>query len=58
VSTTRRGSGRKEEKPDMPTYVYYLFNWTDQGIRNVRDTVHRCERSQELQDKISFVITA
>jgi uncharacterized protein with GYD domain len=34
----------------MPTYVS-LFNWTDQGIRNVRDTVQRYERSQELQDK-------
>ena len=34
----------------MPTYAS-LFNWTDQGIRNVRDTVQRYERSQELQDK-------
>ncbi len=34
----------------MPTYIS-LFNWTDQGIRNVRDTVQRYERSQELQDK-------
>ena len=34
----------------MPTYVV-LMNWTDQGIRNVRDTVQRYERSQELQDK-------
>ena len=34
----------------MPTYVS-LFNWTDQGIRNVRDTVQRYDRSQELQDK-------
>ena len=34
----------------MPTYVS-LFNWTDQGIRNVRDTVQRYERSQEQQDK-------
>jgi len=34
----------------VPTYVS-LFNWTDQGIRNVRDTVQRYERSQELQDK-------
>jgi len=50
VSATRWGSGRKEERPDMPTYVS-LFNWTDQGIRNVRDTVQRYERSQELQDK-------
>ena len=34
----------------MPTYVV-LMNWTDQGITNVRDTVQRNERSQELQDK-------
>ena len=34
----------------MPSYIS-LFNWTDQGIRNVRDTVQRYERSQELQDK-------
>jgi uncharacterized protein with GYD domain len=34
----------------MPTYVS-LFNWTDQGIRNVRDTVRRYDRSQELQVK-------
>jgi hypothetical protein len=34
----------------MPTYVS-LFNWTDQGIRNVRDTMQRYDRSQELQDK-------
>jgi len=37
------------EKP-VPTYVS-LFNWTDQGIRNVRDTVQRYERSQDMQDK-------
>jgi uncharacterized protein with GYD domain len=41
---------RKEEKLDMPTYVS-LFNWTDQGIRNVRETVQRYESSQQLQDK-------
>ncbi len=34
----------------MPTYVT-LFNWTDQGIRNVRDTVDRYERSTELAGK-------
>jgi uncharacterized protein with GYD domain len=43
-------SGRKEEALQMPTYVS-LFNWTDQGIRNVRETVQRYERSQQLQDK-------
>ncbi len=34
----------------MPTYIS-LFNWTDQGIRNVRDTLERYERSNELADK-------
>ncbi len=34
----------------MPTYVT-LFNWTDQGIRNARDTVDRYERSTELGEK-------
>jgi uncharacterized protein with GYD domain len=31
----------------MPTYVC-LFDWTDQGIRNARDSVERVERSTEL----------
>ena len=34
----------------MPTYVT-LFNWTDQGIRNVRDTLDRADRSAELAEK-------
>jgi uncharacterized protein with GYD domain len=34
----------------MPTYIS-LFNFTDQGIRNVRDTVDRYDRSKELADK-------
>jgi uncharacterized protein with GYD domain len=34
----------------MPTYVT-LFNWTDQGIRNVRDTVDRYDRSTDLAEK-------
>ena len=34
----------------MPTYVV-LFNWTGQGIRNVRDTVDRYDRSTELAEK-------
>ena len=39
----------------MATYLV-LFNWTDQGIRNVRDTLERYERSNELADKhgVSF----
>jgi uncharacterized protein with GYD domain len=34
----------------MSTYVV-LFDWTDQGIRNVRDTVDRYDRAIELADK-------
>jgi uncharacterized protein with GYD domain len=41
--------GRKEES-GMPTYVS-LVNWTDQGIKNIRDTLDRAERSAELAEK-------
>jgi uncharacterized protein with GYD domain len=34
----------------MPTYVT-LFNWTDQGIRNVRETAHRVERGVQLAEE-------
>ena len=34
----------------MPTYVT-LMNWTDQGIRNVTDTVQRYDRATDLADK-------
>ena len=34
----------------MPTYVA-LISWTDQGIRNVRDTVERTDRASELAQK-------
>ncbi len=34
----------------MPTYVS-LINWTDQGIRTVRDTLERADRTQELGGK-------
>jgi uncharacterized protein with GYD domain len=34
----------------MPTYVT-LMNWTDQGIRNVRDSVERYDRATELAAK-------
>ncbi len=36
----------------MHTYIT-LFNWTDQGIRNVRDTVDRYDRATELAEKHS-----
>ncbi|HZB83316.1 MAG TPA: GYD domain-containing protein [Rubrobacteraceae bacterium] len=34
----------------MATYVV-LFNWTEQGIRNVRDTVERYDRATEFGEK-------
>ena len=34
----------------MPTYVT-LMNWTDQGIRTVKDTVHRREQADALAEK-------
>ncbi len=34
----------------MPTYVD-LINWTDQGIRNVRDTLQRADRADQLGQK-------
>jgi uncharacterized protein with GYD domain len=39
----------------MATYVA-LFNWTDQGIRNVTQTVNRYEKSTELAERhgVSF----
>jgi uncharacterized protein with GYD domain len=34
----------------MPTYVA-LMNWTDQGVSNVRDTVHRRDQADALAEK-------
>jgi len=34
----------------MPSYVV-LMNWTDQGIRNVKETLQRAERSPQLAEK-------
>ena len=34
----------------MPTYVF-LLNWTDQGIRNVKDTLNRSDRAAEVAEK-------
>ncbi len=34
----------------MPHYVL-LVNWTDQGIRNVRETIHRAEAADALGQK-------
>ena len=39
----------------MPTYVT-LINWTDQGVKNYKDTVDRYESAQEAMGKagVSF----
>ena len=34
----------------MPTYVV-LMNWTDQGVRTARETVHRREQADALAQK-------
>jgi uncharacterized protein with GYD domain len=34
----------------MPTYVS-LVNWTDQGIRDVKETLQRADRTAELAQK-------
>jgi uncharacterized protein with GYD domain len=34
----------------MATFVC-LVNWTDQGIRNVKDTIQRYERGEELANE-------
>ena len=34
----------------MATFVS-LVNWTDQGIRNVKDTIQRYERGEEIANK-------
>jgi uncharacterized protein with GYD domain len=40
----------EKEKVDMPTYVS-LINWTDQGIRTVRETLDRADKFEELAQK-------
>ncbi len=42
----------------MPTYVS-LLNWSEQGIRNVRDTLDRLKRAEETAEKygVRFVET-
>jgi uncharacterized protein with GYD domain len=35
----------------MPTYVA-LLNWTDQGVKNFKDTVDRYEAAQETVGKL------
>jgi uncharacterized protein with GYD domain len=47
----RRRSGREgRRKRDMPTYIT-LMNWTDQGVKTARETVHRREQADALAEK-------
>ena len=39
----------------MPTYVT-LINWTDQGIRDVKDTMKRYEAAKALGQKLGLTI--
>jgi uncharacterized protein with GYD domain len=48
LSISLRGTREREEA--MATFVC-LVNWTDQGIRNVKDTIERYERSEEVANK-------
>jgi uncharacterized protein with GYD domain len=48
---TRRVFSRREKGGrHMPTYVV-LVNWTDQGIRNVKQTIERTDSGGELAEK-------
>jgi uncharacterized protein with GYD domain len=44
------GKARGRRRRAMPYYVA-LINWTDQGIRNVRDTLQRADRADQLGEK-------
>jgi uncharacterized protein with GYD domain len=44
------GAAGERRKTRMPTYVS-LINWTDQGIRTVRDTLNRRGQTEELAEK-------
>jgi uncharacterized protein with GYD domain len=45
-----RGAAEAERRRAMPTYVS-LLNWTDQGIRKVKETTKRAETFQALAQK-------
>jgi uncharacterized protein with GYD domain len=44
--------GKREEggKAGMPAYIV-LMNWTDQGVRTVKDTVQRREQADALAER-------
>ena len=40
----------------MPTYIS-LINWTDQGVRNARQTVERAQAGAELAQRMGGNVT-
>jgi uncharacterized protein with GYD domain len=45
-----REAGKVKEEVVMPTYVV-LMNWTDQGIRTVKETVQRRDQADALAER-------
>jgi uncharacterized protein with GYD domain len=43
--------GKSRGKEDAVATFISLVNWTDQGIRNAKDTIQRYEKSEELANK-------
>jgi uncharacterized protein with GYD domain len=41
----------------MPTYVS-LINWTDQGVKNFKDTVDRAAQAEEAMGKLGVTFKA
>jgi uncharacterized protein with GYD domain len=46
----RRSGAEGRSKRDMPTYIT-LMNWTDQGVKTARETVHRRDQADALAEK-------
>jgi uncharacterized protein with GYD domain len=44
-----------ERRRTMPTYVW-LVKWTDQGIRNVKETTKRAKSFQEMAGKMKVKV--
>jgi uncharacterized protein with GYD domain len=44
------------KEPAMPRYVT-LINWTDQGVKNYKDTIDRYEAAQEAMRKVGASFT-
>ena len=45
-----RSRSKRGKEDAMATFIL-LVNWTDQGIRNVKDTIQRFERGEEIANK-------